>query len=98
MPTQSADLMEAAKRMQASLCSLKYLAAGGAKRPPAQVKELKAVFLHTQIATGWEMKETIACGFGFFEDDYLKKPNAAGRLYQSLQDLKILDNDRKKNV
>ena len=93
VPTQSADLMEAARGMRASLNSLEFLTSGGAKRPPSQVNELKNAFPHTQIATGWGMTETNACGIGYFGDDYLNNPNAAGRLYPPLQELMILDDN-----
>ena len=91
VPTQSADLMSEATRQGTSLSSLDFLGAGGAKRPPAQVSELKAAFPKANIATGWGMTETNACGLGFVGDEYLENPNAAGRLYPPLQELRILD-------
>lgn len=40
--------------MQAWHSSLEFLTAGGAKRPPAQVKVLKTNFPQNHIATEWE--------------------------------------------
>ena len=66
VPAQSADFMEAGKSMQTTLSWLEFLAAGGAKRPSAQVNKLKKSFPYTHIATGWCITETNACGFGFW--------------------------------
>ena len=77
VPTQSADLMEAAKSMQTTLSSLDFLVAGGAKRPPAIVSELKTNFPQTHITTGWGMTETNASRLGFLGDEYLENPEAA---------------------
>ena len=65
VPTQPADLMEAAKSMQTTLSLPEILATSGAKCSPVQVNELKTSFPHTHIATGCGMTETNACGFGF---------------------------------
>ncbi|MBZ0129372.1 MAG: fatty acid--CoA ligase family protein, partial [Rhodobacteraceae bacterium] len=91
VPTQSADLMAAARAMGEGLASLDYLGSGGAKRPAAQVGDLAASFPHANIATGWGMTETNANGIGMAGPDYVARPGSAGRLYPPLQELKFLD-------
>ena len=74
VPTQSADLMEAARRMGVTLPTLDYLGAGGAKRPAAQVAQLAEAFPNAAIATGWGMTETNANGIGLVGDEYKLRP------------------------
>ncbi|MEO9466902.1 class I adenylate-forming enzyme family protein [Sulfitobacter pontiacus] len=91
VPTQSADLLEAAKRMGETLPTLTWLGAGGAKRPAAQVAQLKNQFPAADIATGWGMTETNALGIGMVGEEYNKRPDAAGKLHPPLQDIRFLD-------
>ena len=93
VPTQSADLMEAAREVGAELPSLIYVGAGGAKRPPAQVDPLAEMFPRATIASGWGMTETNALGTGISGPDYRANPGAAGRCIPPLQDFKILNDD-----
>lgn len=93
VPTQSADLMEAARQTGASLSSLVYLGAGGAKRPPAQVDPLAEAFPRAAVASGWGMTETNALGTGVSGADYRARPGAAGRCLPPLQEFRILDDD-----
>ena len=93
VPTQSADLAEAAARLGEPLETLDYLGAGGAKRPAAQVAELSRRFPKANIATGWGMTETNANGIGMVGKDYLARPGSAGRLYPPVQELRFLDED-----
>ncbi|MGI9366476.1 MAG: class I adenylate-forming enzyme family protein [Rhizobiaceae bacterium] len=96
VPTQSAELMEAARRLGAKLPTLEFLGSGGAKRPPVQVGQLHKTFPHAAIATGWGMTETNAIGIGTFGEDYIARPNSAGRLYPPLQEMCILDDERRR--
>ncbi|MGM0583402.1 MAG: class I adenylate-forming enzyme family protein [Pseudomonadota bacterium] len=91
VPTQSADLREAAARLGESLPTLDYVGSGGAKRPAAQVKELAEAFPQAAVASGWGMTETSGLGIGLAGPDYLARPEAAGRLMPPLQEMKILD-------
>lgn len=93
VPTQSADLIEAARRMGETLETLDYIGAGGAKRPASQVGELHESFPTADVATGWGMTETNALGTGMQGQDYLSRPGAAGRLYPPVQELRFLDDD-----
>ncbi len=91
VPTQSADLMETARRMGVTLSTLEYLGAGGAKRPAAQVAQLAEAFPNAAIATGWGMTETNANGIGLVGPEYNARPGVAGRLYPPVQELRFLD-------
>ncbi|RJE82156.1 class I adenylate-forming enzyme family protein [Paracoccus onubensis] len=91
VPTQSAELMEAVRETGAALPSLRYVGAGGAKRPAPQVAQLARAFPQADIGTGWGMTETNALGIGMFGDDYVKRPDAAGRLYPPVQEIRIVN-------
>ena len=91
VPTQSADLQAAARAAGRSLPSLRYMGSGGAKRPAAQVAGLAETFPTAGVATGWGMTETCALGIGMAGPDYVARPNAAGRLYPPVQELRIVD-------
>lgn len=91
VPTQSADLMIAARDMGETLDTLSFLGSGGAKRPAAQVEELADLFPNADIATGWGMTETNAIGIAMAGDDYKARPGAAGKLHPPLQDVRFLD-------
>lgn len=93
VPTQSAELMKAATRMNDDLSTLDYLGSGGAKRPAAQVAKLAEAFPDAGIATGWGMTETNALGMGAIGDDYKERPDSAGKLHAPLQELRFLDDD-----
>lgn len=91
VPTQSAELMEAAKQMGTTLPSMDYLGAGGAKRPAAQVAQLAETFPNAGVATGWGMTETNALGIGMIGDEYKARPESAGKLHPPVQELRMLD-------
>ena len=93
VPTMTADIAEAAKRLGKTLPTLANLASGGAKRPAAQVAEQQEIFPNAAIASGYGMTETNALGIGIQGEDYLERPNACGRLYPPLQELRIVDED-----
>jgi acyl-CoA synthetase (AMP-forming)/AMP-acid ligase II len=93
VPTQSADLMTAAREMDETLPTLDYMGSGGAKRPAAQVAELADLFPNAVVSTGWGMTETNAVGIGMGGDDYEARPGAAGKPHPPLQDVIFLDED-----
>ena len=95
VPTQSADLMEAAKRMGEALPSLTSINSGGAKRPEAQVQALAETFPQARIGSGYGMTETNALGMLIAGPDYLERPSACGRLIAPLQEARFLDDDGK---
>ena len=93
VPTQSADLMTAARDMGETLPSLDYMGSGGAKRPAAQVADLAYLFPNAVVSTGWGMTETNAVGIGMGGDDYEARPGAAGKPHPPLQDVIFLGED-----
>ncbi len=93
VPTQSAELMHAAQAAGEKLETLSYLGSGGAKRPGAQVAQLANSFPNAEIATGWGMTETNALGIGMIGEDYVKRPESAGKLHPPVQELRLLDDD-----
>ena len=91
VPTQSAELMYQARESGETLETLDYLGSGGAKRPGAQVAQLAQAFPNAGIATGWGMTETNALGIGMIGDEYLTRPESAGKLHPPVQELRLLD-------
>ena len=93
VPTQSADLMTAARDLGETLPSLDYMGSGGAKRPASQVAELADLFPNAVVSTGWGMTETNAVGIGIGGQDYEDRPAAAGKPHPPLQDVIFLGDD-----
>ena len=93
VPTVVADLVQQARDKNVSLETLEFLGAGGAKRPAAQVGVEKQALPLADIASGYGMTETNALGLGISGDEYVEKPELAGRLYPPLQEIKIVDDD-----
>jgi long-chain acyl-CoA synthetase len=93
VPTQSADLMTAARDLGETLPSLDYMGSGGAKRPASQVAELADLFPNAVVSTGWGMTETNAVGIGMGGQDYEDRPAAAGKPHPPLQDVIFLGDD-----
>ncbi|KAF0803898.1 AMP-dependent synthetase/ligase [Alcanivorax xiamenensis] len=91
VPTQSAELMETARRLKQPLPSLEFIGGGGAKRPAAQVGRLADAFPAASIASGWGMTETNALGIIISGAPYVENPEAAGRLTPPLQEMRIVD-------
>ena len=93
VPTMSAELLEAAAAMGRTLESLRTIDSGGAKRPPAQVREIAERMPHALPGTGFGMTETGGPGIGMRGELYLDNPDAAGRLQPPLLEMKIVDDD-----
>jgi len=93
VPTMSAELLEAAAATGRTLDSLRTIDSGGAKRPPAQVREIAERMPHALPGTGFGMTETGGPGIGMRGDLYLDNPDAAGRLQPPLFEMKIVDDD-----
>ena len=79
VPTVVADLVQQARDQNVSLETLEFLGAGGAKRPAAQVGVEKQALPLADIASGYGMTETNALGLGISGDEYVEKPELAGR-------------------
>ena len=93
VPTMSAELSAAADKAGSTLNTLGTIDAGGAKRPPSQVKGLAGQFSQAQPATGFGMTETNGLGIRMAGDEYIAHPGAAGRLTPPVQAMRIVDED-----
>lgn len=93
VPTQSADLLAATKKMGETLPSLASITSGGAKRPESQVAELADAFPHARIASGYGLTETNVMGLFGAGPDYVTHPGSSGRLVPPLQDARFVDDD-----
>ncbi len=93
VPTQSAELMDAAQRLQISLASLENIGAGGAKAPAAQVGRLAKAFPGKVVAAGWGMTETNALGITIAGPEYVENPESIGRPTPALQEIRVVDAD-----
>lgn len=91
VPTQTADLMEAARRLNEPLESLVSVGSGGAKRPAAQVSELADTFPQAIISSGWGMTETNSLGIIASGPDYVDNPESAGTPTPPVQEIQIVD-------
>ena len=93
VPTMSAELSAAADKAGSTLSTLGTIDAGGAKRPPSQVKGLADQFSQAQPATGFGMTETNGLGIRMAGDEYIAEPGAAGRLTPPVQAMQIVDEE-----
>lgn len=93
VPTQTADLSEAAIRRGLDFDHLTDVGGGGAARPAAQVHGIARAFVNAAPGIGWGMTETNALGVTLSGPDYLSYPNAIGRLTPPVQQMRIVDDD-----
>ena len=93
VPTMSAELVEAATTMGAKMESLRILDAGGAKRPPAEVRLFAELVPHAMLGNGFGMTETNDIGIGLRGQAYVDQPEATGRLQEPLQDMRLVDDN-----
>jgi long-chain acyl-CoA synthetase len=95
VPTQSVDLLDAAKKMGEALPTLGSITSGGAKRPESQVADLAEAFPHARIASGYGLTETNALGLFGAGPDYVTHPSSSGRLVPPLQEARFVGDDGK---
>ena len=93
VPTMSMELMNVALEGRYDLSSLEDLMAGGAARPPDQVKLLREVFPNAQPQAGYGLTESNAIGTLNGLDDYMEKPASAGPPTAPLVEMEIRDPD-----
>lgn len=86
------DLVEAARRNNLDLSSLKLVGGGGAARAPEQVRGIDDAFPEARPNTGWGMTETNAIGTGIAGANYLERPESSGQAAAVL-DIRIVDED-----
>jgi long-chain acyl-CoA synthetase len=93
VPTMSMELMEVAKKGKYDLSSLQDLMAGGAARPPDQVKQLKTAFPQARPQAGYGLTESNALGTLNGMSDYLDEPASTGMATVPLMQIEIRDPD-----
>ena len=91
VPTMSAELQVAAAESSYDLSSLKEVYAGGAARPPDQVRKITGTFKGSSAGIGYGLTETNALGTVNSGAFYLAKPGSAGRPVPAVTDIRIVD-------
>ena len=91
VPTMSAELQAAAQDSPCDLSSLKEIYAGGAARPPDQVKKITDSFKGSSAGIGYGLTETNALGAVNSGAFYLANPNSTGRAVPAVTDFRIVD-------
>ncbi|MEE4190773.1 MAG: class I adenylate-forming enzyme family protein [Halieaceae bacterium] len=91
VPTMSAELQAAAADSPYDLSSLKEIYAGGAARPPDQVKKITTAFKGSSAGIGYGLTETNALGSVNSGAFYLARPGSAGRPVPAVTDFRIVD-------
>ena len=94
VPSQSYELMHAVGDRE--LPSLLDIGSGGAKRPPEHVKQLNEKFENAYASSGYGLSETNALGTVISHEQYLKRPDSAGRPVPPLTDIFIFNEDGEK--
>ena len=93
VPTMSMELMNVALEGRYNLSSLEDLMAGGAARPPDQVRQLQKVFPNACPQAGYGLTESNAIGTLNGLNDYIEKPASSGPPTAPLVELEIRDPD-----
>ena len=91
VPTMSAELQAAAATSPYDLSSLKEIYAGGAARPPDQVRKITSAFKGSSAGIGYGLTETNALGTVNSGAFYLARPGSAGRPVPAVTDIRIVD-------
>lgn len=92
VPTMMWDIVDAGKRKNADLSSLRNIGMGGQAMPVSLLNELRTACPDVVMGTGYGMTETsgsVAMGVG---QDFIRNPASAGRVL-SLVDMQIRDAD-----
>jgi acyl-CoA synthetase (AMP-forming)/AMP-acid ligase II len=91
VPTMSAELERAALTTKHDLSTLREVNAGGAPRPPEQVRKLATTFTNAKAGLGYGLTETNGIGAitsGMF---YQLKPYSCGRVLPAVTEIKLID-------
>jgi acyl-CoA synthetase (AMP-forming)/AMP-acid ligase II len=95
VPTMSAELQAAAEGSAYDLSSLREIYAGGAARPPDQVRKITSTFKGSSAGIGYGLTETNALGTVNSGAFYLARPGSAGLTVPAVTDIRIVDEDGK---
>ena len=91
VPTMSAELQAAAETTERDISSLTEIMAGGAARPPEQVRKITGTFKKSAPGIGWGLTETNALGAVNAGAFYVARPDSTGRAVPAVTDFKIID-------
>jgi len=91
VPTMSAELQAAAEHTDRDISSLSEIMAGGAARPPEQVKKLSETFARNAPGIGYGLTETNALGAVNMGALYVAKPQSSGRPVPAVTDFRVVD-------
>lgn len=93
VPSMSAELQAAAQDGRYDLSSLSSIVAGGAARPPEQLKKLNSTFKGSPGQTSYALTETNALGTVISGVDYQQRPTSVGRVTPAVTEIKIIDSE-----
>ncbi len=91
VPTMSAELQEAAETTERDISSLTEIMAGGAARPPEQLKKISSTFKKSAPGIGYGLTETNALGAVNAGAFYVARPDSAGRAVPAVTEFRIVD-------
>jgi long-chain acyl-CoA synthetase len=93
VPTMSAELQAAAENTDRDISSLTEIMAGGAARPPEQVKKISGTFKKSVPGIGYGLTETNALGSVNAGAFYVAKPDSAGRVVPAVTEFRVVGED-----
>ena len=93
VPTMSAELQAAAATTVRDIASLTEIMAGGAARPPEQVKKISGTFKNSTPGIGYGLTETNALGAVNAGAFYVARPDSAGRVVPPVTEFRIISED-----
>jgi acyl-CoA synthetase (AMP-forming)/AMP-acid ligase II len=93
VPTMSAELQAAAETTSRDVSSLTEIMAGGAARPPDQVKKISGTFKKSAPGIGYGLTETNALGTVNAGALYIARPDSAGRVVPAVTQFRIVGED-----
>ena len=93
VPTMSMELQAAAETTHRDISSLNEIMAGGAARPPDQVKKISGTFKKSAPGIGYGLTETNALGTVNAGAFYIARPDSAGRVVPAVTEFRIVGED-----
>jgi long-chain acyl-CoA synthetase len=93
VPTMSAELQAAAETTSRDISSLNEIMAGGAARPPDQVKKISGTFKKSAPGIGYGLTETNALGTVNAGAFYIARPDSAGRAVPAVTQFRVVGED-----
>jgi acyl-CoA synthetase (AMP-forming)/AMP-acid ligase II len=91
VPTMSAELQAAAETTDRDISSLTEIMAGGAARPPDQVKKISGTFKKSAPGIGYGLTETNALGTVNAGAFYIARPSSSGRPVPAVTDFRVIN-------